>query len=311
MKTVLAHAKDPELRRRGTSGGVGSALLKYLFDERRIQTAVSFDYDPAALQYVPKLIHSFAEYQPVGSIYHEVPLVDFIRRNVGAIRGGFACFCLPCQARAIRHAVESNGHACCLLGLACSAQQSVAATQYLLKRLGLRPDEVRHVQYRGNGWPSGIQIQLADGRTRTVPNLHSVWSRIFHSRLFIQPRCFRCDDTLNVHADVGLADPWLASLQTDVGEGKTLVMLNTPAGEALWAEAGARICVAEPVPDEAAAASQAGTIRRKQNYARFPWKRAWLLRLNASPAYRRLATFHPVLFALHDRLRILLERSRK
>ena len=57
--------------------------------------------------------------------------------------------------------------------------------------------------------------------------------------------------------------------------------------------------------------TQAGTIRRKQNYARHPWKRAWLLRLNASPAYRRLATLHPVLFALHDRLRILLERSRK
>mgnify|MGYP003583364411 FL=1 len=310
MKTFLAYAADAELRRRGTSGGVGSALLKLLFDQGRIQTAVSFEYDAAALQYVPKLIHSYAEYRPVGSVYHEISLIDFIRRNAGAIRGGFACFCLPCQARAIRHAVESGGHACFLLGLACSSQQSVDATRYLLERLGLRADDVRRIQYRGNGWPSGIQIELADGRTQTVPNLGSVWSRIFHSRLFIQPRCFRCDDTLNALADVALADPWLASLRTDVGEGKTLVMVNTPAGEALWAAAQNQTCVAEAVPEEVAAASQAGTIRRKQNYARHPWKRAWLLRLNASPGYRRLATLHPVLFALHDRLRILLERSR-
>ena len=310
MKTYLGYAADPELRRRGTSGGVGSALLKHLFDHGRIQTAVSFDYDAATLQYVPKLIHSYAEYRVVGSIYHEIPLVEFIRRNASAIQGGFACFCLPCQARAIRQAVAQSGHECLLFGLACSSQQSLEATRYLLKRLGIRPDEVRRIQYRGNGWPSGILIELADGRTRTVSNLRSVWSRIFHSRLFVQPRCFRCDDTLGVHADVGLADPWLASLQADVGEGKTLVMVHTPAGEALWAEAGAQACVAEAVPEDVASDSQAGTIRRKRNYARHPWKRACLLRMNASPAYRRLAMRHPALFALHDRVRILLERSR-
>ena len=310
MKSYLGYAKDSELRRQGTSGGVGSALLKYLFDQGRIQTAVSFDYDAATLQYVPKLIHSFADYQVAGSIYHEIALVDFIRRNAAAIRGGFACFCLPCQARAIRHAVEQSRHACFLLGLTCSAQQDVAATRYLLKRLGIRPGDVRRIQYRGNGWPSGIQIQLADGQMRTVPNLHSAWSKIFHSRLFIQPRCFRCGHTLNDDADVSLADPWLASLRTAVGDGKTLVMVNTPAGEALWKEAGSAVCVAEPVPEGVAAASQAATIRRKQNYARHPWKRAWLIRMNASAGYRRLATLHPLLFWLHDRLRILLERSR-
>ncbi|MGD9612688.1 MAG: Coenzyme F420 hydrogenase/dehydrogenase, beta subunit C-terminal domain [Kiritimatiellia bacterium] len=310
MKTYLAYAQDPELRRQGTSGGVGSALLKYLFDQGRIQTAVSFDYDAATLQYVPKLIYSYAEYQVAGSIYHEVPLVDFIRRNVAAIRGGFACFCLPCQARAIRHAVAQSQHPCFLLGLTCSAQQDVAATRYLLTRLGTRPGDVRRIQYRGNGWPSGIQIQLADGRTQTVPNLHSVWSRIFHSRLFTLPRCFRCDNTLNDHADVSLADPWLAALRTDVGDGKTLVMVNTPAGDALWAEAGSAVCVAEPVPEGVAAASQAATIRRKENYARHPRRRDLLIRLNASAGYRRLATRQPALFGLHDRLRILLERSR-
>lgn len=311
MNAYLAYSADPDLRYKGTSGGVGSALLKYLFEKGIIQTAVSFEYDAEKLQYVPRLIHAYEEYRPVGSIYHEIKLVDFIRQNAGAIRGGFACFCLPCQALAIRRAVEQSHRECILLGLACSSQQDVAATRYLLKRLGIRPEEVRRIQYRGNGWPSGVQIQLADGQTRIIPNLHSIWSEIFHSRLFVQPRCFRCENTLNDHADFGLADPWLASLQADVGAGKTLVMVNTPAGEALWAEAGPQTCVSEPVPEAVAAASQAGTIRRKQNYARHPWKRSWLLRLNASPGYRRLATLHPVLFGLHDRLRILLERSRK
>ncbi|MGD9613397.1 MAG: hypothetical protein AB7V22_10925, partial [Kiritimatiellia bacterium] len=59
-----------------------------------------------------------------------------------------------------------------------------------------------------------------------------------------------------------------------------------------------------------AAASPAATIRRKENYARHPRRRDLLIRLNASAGYRRLATRHPALFGLHDRLRILLERSR-
>ncbi|MDY0144438.1 MAG: Coenzyme F420 hydrogenase/dehydrogenase, beta subunit C-terminal domain [Kiritimatiellia bacterium] len=310
MTAFLGYSVDPGLRYKGTSGGVGSALLKYLFDKGIVQTSVSFDYDAKTLQYVPRLIHAYEEYQAVGSIYHEVALVDFIRQSVGAIQGGFACFCLPCQARAIRHIIEQQHHRCILLGLTCSSQQSIAATHYLLKRLGIRAEDVQRIQYRGNGWPSGIQIHLADGQTRIVPNVHSIWSDIFHSRLFIPPRCFRCENTLNDYADISLADPWLASLQTNVGDGKTLVMVNTPDGEALWREASSTICESEVVPAGVAAASQASTIRRKKSYARHPWKRAWLIKMNTSPWYRRLATLHPALFWLHNRLRILLERSR-
>lgn len=310
MNSFLGYSVDPGLRYKGTSGGVGSALLKHLFDKGIIQTSVSFDYDAETLHYLPRLIHAFEEYRAVGSIYHEVALVDFIRQNAGAIQGGFACFCLPCQARAIRHVIEQHQHKCILLGLTCSSQQSIDATHYLLKRLGLRSEDVQLIQYRGNGWPSGIQIQLANGQTRIVPNLHSIWSDIFHSRLFIQPRCFRCENTLNDYADISLADPWLASLRSDIGAGKTLVMVNTPGGEALWREAGPAVCESEVVPDGVAAASQASTIHRKESYARHPRKRTWLITMNASSWYRRLATLHPVLFWLHNRLRILLERSR-
>ena len=226
MKAYIAYSTDKELRWRATSGGAGSALLQYLFATKRVGTAVSFYYDVASLQYLPKLIYSFEEYQPVGSIYHEIDLPKFIKSHLDEIKGGFACFALPCQTRAIRHYVECAGHACFIIGLTCSSQQSFEATEYLLKRLHVRKADVAHIQYRGNGWPSGVQIRLKDGSEKFVPNGNSLWTQIFHSRLFVMPRCLRCQDTLNERADVTIADPWLREYMDSERIGKTLMFVN-------------------------------------------------------------------------------------
>ena len=226
MKTYIGYSTDERLRWHATSGGVGSAMLHYLFATKQVETAVSFYYDAATLQYMPKLIYSFEDYQPVGSIYHEIDLPKFVKSHLNDIKGGFACFCLPCQTKPIRHYVESAGHACFIIGLVCSSQQSFEATEYLLKRLHVQKNEVAHIQYRGKGWPSGVRILLKNGSEKFVPNGNSIWTQIFHSRLFVMPRCLRCKDTLNAHADVSIADPWLREYVDNETIGKTLIFVN-------------------------------------------------------------------------------------
>ena len=45
MNAFIGHARDEHLRRAGTSGGVGSALLSHLFTTKRIGTSVSFSFE--------------------------------------------------------------------------------------------------------------------------------------------------------------------------------------------------------------------------------------------------------------------------
>lgn len=301
LKTFVGHALDSRLRRAATSGGVGSAVLKHLFSTGRIGTALSFDFDAQTLRYAPRMIYRWEDYRPTGSIYQDMDLVGFLKTHVEEIKGTFACFCLPCQTAAIRILLHRAGHESVLLGLTCSSQQTLSGTECLLKLLGIRKEDVETLQYRGNGWPGGIQIGLKNGKTFWLPNKGSVWTDIFHSRLCIPKRCLYCRDTLNDNADISLADPWLPEFQNVKTDGDTLVVARTPCGEQIIDEMGS-ICSLIRIADEKALQSQRGTIRRKAGYASHPGRRDWLLRLQHWPWYKKIVFSSPLLVKLHRKL---------
>ena len=234
MISYIAYAADSQIRYEATSGGVGSAIIKYLFDNQIIQTSITFDYDCNSLQYVPRLIYSYDEYRITGSIYHEIRLIQFIKDNLYKIRGGFACFVLPCQTLAIRTILEKKGIRSILIGLTCSSQQNIGATCYLLKRMRIKERDVERIQYRGNGWPSGIQIKLKNKKEIFVPNNNSIWTDIFHSRIFVMPRCLRCHETISNKVDIALADPWIRAFVKNDNIGNTLCFIMTDVGNNIF-----------------------------------------------------------------------------
>lgn len=77
INAYVGCAIDSTVRYMATSGGVGSYLLKYLFDKGEIHTAITFDYDNEILKYVPRLIYKYEDYKMTGSIYHEINLIQF------------------------------------------------------------------------------------------------------------------------------------------------------------------------------------------------------------------------------------------
>lgn len=266
MKSYVGYSTDVNIRFKATSGGVGTSLIKWMFDKGVIGTSVSFDFDTMSLKYVPKMIHSFSEYTICGSIYQEIDLIGFIKSHIDEITGRFACFTLPCQTRAVRTIVEKTGHEAIIIGLTCSSQQTLDATKYLLKQIGVDENNVNCLQYRGNGWPSGIQIETKDGNQVFVPNNNSIWTKIFHSRLFIRSKCFMCQDTLNKYCDVTLADPWLREFSEEK-IGKTLVVCNTDVGNTLLRQcADEKNLILDDIDYSEVVKSQKGTILRKKSY---------------------------------------------
>lgn len=303
MKTYLGYINDDKLRWAATSGGIGTAIIKYLFETKQIETALTFEFNARELKYFPKLIYSFDEYEPVGSIYNEVDLVAFIREKVFEIRGGFACFCLPCQCKAVRHILANNKHESFIIGLTCSSQQSVEATEYLLKRMNLNRSDVQGLRYRGNGWPSGIQITMKDGIMKQIPNNNSLWTEIFHSRLFVMPRCLRCNETIAVNADITLADPWSLPIAKTDKVGHTLCFVMTKEGENIFDNMEKQeLITSVPMNEVESLMTQITTILRKRLYKRGGRKLNLFLRLLKSEVYRRLVLSNSMLFKLHCRL---------
>lgn len=310
--SFIGWSNDFDVRYRATSGGVGSMLVKYGFDKGIITHALSFEFDKSTLRYYPVLVRSFADYKITASIYQEMDMWSFFRKNLTreVIGDGTALlFCLPCQTVAIRKFAYHNGVKVMLVGLTCSSQQDFSATHYLLKRKRILPCEVSKIQYRGNGWPSGVQITQKTGKTTIVPNIDSIWTSIFHSRLFIPKRCFQCSDTLNRKSDISLADPWLPEYIKDEKIGKTLVLANTDVGSSIL-----QTCqkdgylTLEPFPQEKIIASQRFTIERKIGYGTNRRVVMRFERLFQNKTYRAFVLSTRIGYRVHEKIKSYMEQ---
>ena len=305
----IGYSTDPSIRKRATSGGIGSALVKYLLDENLVKYALSFEYHSERMSYVPVLVSSFSDYNICGSIYQEINLVATLKELLGnkTDKGRIVLFSLPCQTKALRKICADAGFGAIIIGLTCSSQQSFEATKYLLRRIGINEEDVESIRYRGNGWPSGIQIITKDGKSHFVRNNGSIWTEIFHSRLFIQQRCFSCRNTLNDYADIVLADPWLKEYVDHETIGQTLFATLTEKGEKYIREAFLSNYINITAVEESLLyESQKITIDRKEAYHQHPKIRNWMRKVFLSRWYITLVR-PSIMFKLHCRLKTKLE----
>lgn len=308
-KLFLAYAKDEKIRYSSTSGGIGTQLLFYLFDNKLINSAITFYFSSDILQYRPKIITRREDYVNSESIYHEISLVSFIKNNIGTIKSPFLCFCLPCQTRAIRSILSKNNIESWLIELTCSSQQSFEATKYLFKRLHIKEKDIRYYQYRGNGWPSGIQIQTITGQKIYIPNNGSIWSDIFHSQLFYMKRCFRCNPDIVSAADLTIADPWRLCNVNDEKIGKTLCYVHTENTMTLLKELhDNNIISLIEIPIDKYKYSQYGTFQRKRFAISNKKINEIKVRLFTSKTYRILVLNSILIFKLHLLLKKVVDK---
>lgn len=309
ISTHIGYSKNKDTRYSSTSGGVGSSMVNYLFEKNKIQTSVNFIYDEKSLQYEPKLIHTKEDYQITGSIYHEIDMFHFIKKNLHLIKGKICLFLLPCQVKPITYLLDKNKIPHFIIALTCSSQQSIDATYFLLKTQGIVKSDVCSIKYRGNGWPSGVSINLKDGSTHFISNNKSIWTQIFHSRLFIQKRCFKCKETISKSADICLADPWLKEFVEKEKIGQSIVVINTKDGVELLREAMEDGVVSmHEISREKVLKSQQTTIDRKNSYSRKKKRITFLIHLLYFPFYRSIVLNHLLLFKLHCKLIHKIER---
>lgn len=298
--SYIGYSVDKNIRYDATSGGVGSSIVKYLFQNNEIQTCISFDYDNYSLQYKPKLIHCYDDYINTGSIYHEVDMLLFIKESINNIRGRILMFVLPCQVKPIRHMLDKYNIKSIIIALTCSSQLNIGATNYLLKRLNVNKEQINKIRYRGFGWPSGIYLSLTDNTEVYIRNNNSLWSDIFHSRLFTMNRCFNCKETISNTADIALADPWLRDIINTEKIGLTLIHCNSKLGNKILIAARDHGEIAiDSIEKKIVFDAQRGTIIRKKMYVSHRHFQGVVKKILNNKLYRGIVLGNKNLFKIH------------
>lgn len=285
----IGHATDERVRYAASSGGIGTAIIQYLLSTDDFGTSVTYVFNADSCQYEPRLIHSAGEMNICGSIYQDIDIVKFIKQHVEEIKGGIVIVCEPCRVKALRALFDRKGIKSFILSFCCSGQTTIEGTWCYYRLLGIDKTNVQNMQYRGNGWPSGIQIWLKDGTKIYHDNYAEPWRTMHQSHLFRPRRCFLCKLDTGRFADISLADPWTDEYKGQDHIGNTLFLALTDEGQRIIEELSheGRVECRESSYDEYAVAqkpninkelrvaSKKTAIQREINLTNKGWYHRW------------------------------------
>ncbi|MEY4697212.1 MAG: hypothetical protein RIT14_1640 [Pseudomonadota bacterium] len=230
-------ATDPDLRHRGASGGVASALSLFALTTGAVQavahTAAHRD-DPRRTE--TRLSTDRAGLLGgAGSRYAQSSPGEVIARlTAPTLVTGKPCDVASlCLARS--RDADLARKVPLMLAIFCAGTPTLAATDRLLRRLGLPPGaRLTGLRYRGAGWPGLMQAWWEkDGKTVTSPGIAYAegWGGLLQdSRRW---RCRICADHTGAFADISVGDPWHAPPVGNTDAGRSLIIARSPAGLAL------------------------------------------------------------------------------
>ena len=278
------YAVDSEIRFKGSSGGVATALALYNIEaneassvlhigakeDNPLQNTVYFSRNRAEL-----ISRSGSRYAPAAACEK---LDSIIENKETCVFIG-----KPCDIAALRKAEKNDKQledkVKCAISIFCAGTPSTEGTYKLLNRLEVEPEEVRSMRYRGYGWPGTTCIQLKDSESQEKKlSYQKSWDEILSKHT--QYRCRLCPDSTGQLADISCGDPWYRDRKNDE-EGWSLILVRTERGREILHNAVEQGYL-KIVPTEAAnvSKSQIALHERKRQL----WGRLIALRMMRVPA---------------------------
>jgi coenzyme F420 hydrogenase subunit beta len=227
---------DPVVREKGSAGGVVTALLLSALEQGLITGALVVGNDVSeptrprvAVARTPDEIRAAAQ-----SKYCLAPVNSILDRSQGA-NDRLGIVALPCQAHGLQLARAVNldmaRKVAFVIGVFCGFNVKYEGTTYLLRKLGIHPEEVATLEYRGGPWPGGFRVVTVDGREGFVSKHQYTYVHL----MYAPEGCWYCPDLTAEFADKSVGDYWVSDER-----GYSTVIGRTAAGQALLEAAVAR-----------------------------------------------------------------------
>lgn len=260
-----AHATDPDIRHRGSSGGVITALAGYLLETGQVGRVLAAGQDARRPMGSTDVTATSAdEVRPTaGSRYAPVS----IAANTTALAPDSLVVAKPCEASALRELNAARDLDRPLtLSFFCAGVPSRHATERLVQALGVAAEDVAALRYRGHGWPGAFTVRDLEGN-ETSCSYQESWGDVLGKA--VQWRCKICPDGVGEASDITAGDFW----DTDErgyptfadAPGQSVLISRTPRGHSVVLAALAAGAIAATPADIAdlAAVQPLQTSRRR------------------------------------------------
>lgn len=230
------YAADPQIRYKGSSGGVASALALYGMEKLGIKGALHIR-SREDIPYLNRTVLSTNREELLtgaGSRYAPASPCDGLGQIEVAER---PCVFIgkPCDVAAVHKGEEMRPQLKDKIGLTiaffCAGTPSTNGTLEMLRQMGIEDTSfVTALRYRGCGWPGMAKVEYTDNegiiRTQQLTYEES-WSNVLQK--YRHWRCYICPDHIGEFADIALADAWHLPIQ-DYQPGCSVVIARSKRG---------------------------------------------------------------------------------
>lgn len=233
-KIYSGYTLEDDLLIKSASGGLITASILFLLDNKLVDGAIlcRMLYYPEKLSTEPYIAYTRDEVmQSQGSKYCPVSLNSILAE---AVKTGkrFVFVGLPCHVHGLRNIQEMDSRYITafpyVLGSFCGGVKDFSATYNLLRAYNLELETVKHISFRGNGWPGFLTIVTSSGQIIKKPYPEygrDAWGAELN-------RCNFCIDGTSELADLSFGDAWLERYNQSL-HGWSSVICRTQAGENL------------------------------------------------------------------------------
>ncbi len=231
-------ATDPEMRFRGSSGGVVTALSDFALN---CGTAAGVAH-VAARADDPRLNETVISrnrldvMRGAGSRYAQASPAEALSQ-IAAGNEPVVFVGKPCDVASVHKAKDNHaglaGRVPLTIAIFCAGAPNVLATDRLLDQLNVpKSATLTDLRYRGHGWPGVMQAtwRNADGTEETSEGIPYAqgWGSIL--QVGRRWRCRVCADHTGAFADISVGDPWHNPPAGNTDAGRSLIIARTERG---------------------------------------------------------------------------------
>lgn len=232
LEVWQGYAADSEIRFKGSSGGLVTALALYCQEKEHMSEVLHIGGDPSNPWRNKSIIsHNRSELLAnAGSRYSPAAPCEKVswipQANSRCVFIG-----KPCDVEALSKLQAAKPRLRDKIGLAvsifCAGTPSTNGTKAMLEFMGLTQDEVAEIRYRGYGWPGMTSVKHRGNGQLYQLTYEQSWGDILSH--YVPLRCRLCPDGTGELADISCGDPWYRHIQPNE-PGQSLVLVRTERG---------------------------------------------------------------------------------
>jgi coenzyme F420 hydrogenase subunit beta len=232
------YATDAEIRHKGSSGGVATALALACIEKAGMMGAIHTGAGSQPLASKTKFSKTREELMgAAGSRYAPAAPCEGLKRT-GDDQGKCVFIGKPCDAAGVRKAQRSNNVLIKGIGIVisifCAGTPATQGTKDLLARMEVPLHEIGAIRYRGNGWPGKFSVIMSTDNVEVKELTYGVaWGFMQKYRHY---RCHLCPDGTGEFADISCGDPWYREIK-EGDSGYSLILVRTERGKKILQDA--------------------------------------------------------------------------